>query len=210
MLNRRPQVVLFDYGSGNVHSAAKALALAGAEVVQTSDARVAAEARAVVVPGVGAYAACMEQLEAVGGAEMIRLRYALGGATLGICVGHQVMFGAGLEHGLRAPGVGVWGGEVAQLESPRLPHMGWNTLLSEPDSWWAEAVGDARVYFVHSYAALTAEGVPAGADVAWTEHQGHRFVSAVRDGSFTTTQFHPEKSGPVGIEVLRRWVAETA
>ena len=206
-----PRVAVLDYGSGNLHSATRALAAAGAEVVLTADAAVALGADGLVVPGVGAFAACMDGLDAVGGPAIIRERLASGRPVLGICVGHQVMFARGVEHGVEAAGVGVLPGVVEQLDAARLPHMGWNLVAPPDGSALFDGLAGERFYFVHSYAVrasvLPAAGLGDGVRVTWAEHDGDRFVAAVEAGVLSTTQFHPEKSGDAGARLLRNWVA---
>ena len=205
-----PRVAVLDYGSGNLHSATRALAAAGAEVVLTADAAVALGADGLVVPGVGAFAACMDGLDAVGGPAIIRERLASGRPVLGICVGHQVMFARGVEHGVEAAGVGVLPGVVEQLDAARLPHMGWNLVAPPDGSALFDGLAGERFYFVHSYAVrasvLSAAGLGDGVRVTWAEHDGDRFVAAVEAGVLSTTQFHPEKSGAAGARLLRNWV----
>jgi glutamine amidotransferase len=201
-------VAVLDYGSGNLHSVTRALAATGAEVVLTADADACLAADGLVVPGVGAFAACMAGLDAVDGPRIIRERLAAGRPVLGICVGHQVMFGAGVEHGVRADGVGVLPGVVEELDAERLPHMGWNTVAAAPDSVLFDGVAGERFYFVHSYGVRTA--LPDGVRVTWAEHDADRFVAAVEHGALCSTQFHPEKSGEAGGRLLRNWVASLA
>lgn len=199
---RRPRVVVLDYGSGNLRSAERALAAAGAEVAVHPGADQAGEAAdGLVVPGVGAFAACVRGLVAAGGDELVRRRVAAGRPVLGICVGLQVLFSAGDEHGVRTPGLGLLAGEVTRLAAPVLPHMGWNTVDPQAGSVLFRGVGAERFYFVHSYAARTAPGA-----VTWAEH-GERFVAAVEAGPLAGTQFHPEKSGAAGGVLLANWVA---
>ena len=155
MTQAAPSVVVLDYGSGNLHSATRALAQTGADVVLTADPAVAAEADGLVVPGVGAFGACMDQLRAVGGDRIVAERVAAGRPLLGICVGHQVLFGAGDEHGVTTRGCGVFPGSVALVPARRLPHMGWNEVRAPLGSVLFDGVGDQRFYFVHSYAALS-------------------------------------------------------
>ncbi|MCW3157769.1 imidazole glycerol phosphate synthase subunit HisH [Micropruina sonneratiae] len=200
------RVVVLDYGSGNLHSATRALTAAGADVTLTADPERALAADGLVVPGVGAFAACMAGLEAVGGPELIRARLDAGRPVLGICVGHQVMFELGVEHGHDAAGVGVLSGVVERLHSERLPHMGWNTVDAPDTSTLFGSVGEQRFYFVHSYAVRSAEGLPTDATVTWAEHDGDRFVAGVEIGVLSSTQFHPEKSGQAGAVLLRNWV----
>jgi len=204
-----PRVVVLDYGSGNVHSAAKALEAAGARVELTRDRSAVMAADGLVVPGVGAFAAVMEQLNAVRGGELIERRLAGGRAVLGICVGMQVLFERGIERGTDTEGLGEWPGLVDELNAPVLPHMGWNTVDAPADSVLFEGIADERFYFVHSYAARTWELDPIGAfahpKVTWARH-GDRFVAAAENGPLSATQFHPEKSGEPGIRLLGNWL----
>jgi glutamine amidotransferase len=198
-------VVVLDYGSGNLRSAERAVARAGVEVTVTADADLAREADGLVVPGVGAFAACMAGLVAVGGPAVIAERRAAGRPTLAICVGHQVLFGAGIEHGVRADGCGVWPGLVEELHAERLPHMGWNTVAAAPGSALFAGVAAERFYFVHSYGVRALTETPERR-VTWAEHGGDRFVAAVEEGPVWSTQFHPEKSGDAGARLIRNWV----
>lgn len=201
------RVVVLDYGSGNLRSAERALARTGSAVSVTSDAGEALECDGLVVPGVGAFAACMTGLLGVGGDKLIAQRVALGRPVLGICVGMQVLFRTGVEHGVVTDGCSVWPGAVEPLDSGTLPlpHMGWNTVTIAPGSvLFAGIPADTRFYFVHSYAARTWSG-PAEAAVSWTTH-GSRFAAAVEQGVVSATQFHPEKSGDAGAMVLSNWV----
>jgi len=193
-------VVVLDYGSGNIHSVTQALAAVGAEVTLSADPAVALAADGLVVPGVGAFAACLAQLRSVGGMEVIRDRIARERPVFGICVGHQVLFARGVEHGIDCPGIGVYPGTVRLLPTARLPHMGWNTLRT------GETTLPGRFYFVHSYAALEATDVPGDATAYWSAHDGQPLVAAVRYGPVVSTQFHPEKSGSAGLRWLRDWV----
>lgn len=202
-------VVVFDYGSGNVHSALKALEHAGASVSLTRDKAQALEADGLVVPGVGAFEAVMTALVEAGGDHIIDSRLAGGKAVLGICVGLQVLFEVGMEHGVTTAGLGQWPGVVDKLEAPRLPHMGWNTVEVPEGSQLFRGVENERFYFVHSYGVTQFElegGGPLAAPlITWAEH-GQRFVAAVENGPLSATQFHPEKSGPAGLTLLRNWV----
>jgi glutamine amidotransferase len=205
-----PSVVVLDYGSGNVHSAAKALELAGANVELTRDRDRVATADGLVVPGVGAFSAVMGQLNAVRGGEMIDRRLAGGRPVLGVCVGMQVLFENGVERGNETPGLGEWPGIVRELEAPILPHMGWNTVDAPPDSLLFNGIADERFYFVHSFAAQAWDLDPIPplkqAKLIWATHGG-RFLAAVENGPLSATQFHPEKSGEPGIRLLRNWLA---
>ncbi len=204
-----PSVVVLDHGSGNLRSAERALTRAGASTTVTGDAGAAMAADGLVVPGVGAFAACMAGLTEVGGPQVIDRRLAGGRPVLGICVGMQVLFDTGLEHGVRTEGCGEWPGVVEQLKAPVLPHMGWNTVRAAPGSTLFAGVEGERFYFVHSYAVRhwdlpEAEHLPS-ARVTWAEH-GEPFVAAVENGPLSATQFHPEKSGDAGAALLRNWV----
>ena len=207
----RPRVVVLDYGSGNIHSAIKALELAGADVELTSDSARVAAADGLLVPGVGAFSAVMSQLEAVRGAEKIDRRLAGGRPVLGICVGMQILFDRGVERGVETEGLGEWPGTIEPLKADVLPHMGWNTVTPPADSALFEGVADQRFYFVHSYAAqewsLEAHhGARLSPKVTWADHGGP-FVAAVENGPLWATQFHPEKSGQPGIRLLTNWLA---
>ena len=197
-------VAVLDYGSGNLHSVTRALAETGADVVLTASPEECLAADGLVVPGVGAFAACMAGLESVDGPRIIRERLAAGRPVLGICVGHQVMFAGGAEHGIETAGVGVLPGLVEQLVAGRLPHMGWNTVRTAPGSVLFAGVEAERFYFVHSYAVRAP--LPEGVRVTWAEHDADRFVAAVEHGALCATQFHPEKSGEAGARLLRNWV----
>ncbi|HKH54081.1 MAG TPA: imidazole glycerol phosphate synthase subunit HisH [Propionibacteriaceae bacterium] len=199
-------VVILDYGSGNLRSAERAVARTGVQVTVTGDPALALAADGLVVPGVGAFTACMDGLAAVGGPKVISERAAEGRPTLAICVGHQVLFSAGIEHGVRSDGCGIWPGRVEALHATRLPHMGWNTVQAADDSELFAGVEGERFFFVHSYA-VRQPGEEAGRKITWAEHDGDRFVAAVEDGSLWSTQFHPEKSGDAGARLIANWVA---
>jgi glutamine amidotransferase len=206
----KPKVVLFDYGSGNIRSAHRALERAGAEVELTADRSAAAEADGLVVPGVGAFRACVEGLRAVRGHEVIGRRLAGGRPVIGICVGMQILFEHGVEHGDDTPGLDEWPGVVERLQAPVVPHMGWNTVEVPAGSALFKGIEDERFYFVHSYGVrewtLQTHGRTRPPLVTWAEHGGDRFVAAVENGPLTATQFHPEKSGDAGAALLRNWV----
>jgi len=204
-----PTVVLLDYGSGNVHSAAKALELAGARVSLTADRSAAEAADGLVVPGVGAFQAVATQLAAVRGGAIVEKRLTGGRPVLGICVGMQVLFEHGVERGNDTPGLGEWPGVVSELDAPVLPHMGWNTVEAPEDSRLFAGIRDERFYFVHSYAAqewtLEVHDPFPKPQLTWARHGG-RFLAAVENGPLSATQFHPEKSGDAGIDLLRNWL----
>ncbi|MEO6309808.1 MAG: imidazole glycerol phosphate synthase subunit HisH [Leifsonia sp.] len=202
-------VVVLDYGTGNVHSAAKALEAAGADVILTSDHKQALAADGLVVPGVGAFSAVMKSLKDVYGDEIIDRRLAGGRPVLGICVGMQVMFEHGVERGVDTEGLGEWPGTVTQLHAPVLPHMGWNTVEAPQDSVLFRGLTDERFYFVHSYAAqewsLDVQPPFPAPTLTWADHGG-RFLAAIENGPLSATQFHPEKSGAAGIRLLSNWL----
>ena len=202
-------VVVLDYGSGNLRSVQRALERAGAVVTVTGESDAVLGADGLVVPGVGAFAACMAGLVAVDGPKMIGRRLAGGRPVLGICVGMQVLFDVGVEHGVTTPGLSEWPGTVERLEADVLPHMGWNTVVPPAESMMFEGVRDEYFYFVHSYGVLHWDLPPsdrlAAPNVTWTSY-GAPFVSAVENGTLWATQFHPEKSGDAGARVLRNWL----
>lgn len=197
-----PTVAVFDYGCGNLRSAARALEHAGAAVTVTADTAVAEAADGLVVPGVGAFAACMDGIRSFGGDAVIAARIAASAPILGICVGAQVLFEAGTEHGHRTTGLGVFGGEVTALSASRVPHMGWNTVEHDRMPLLAGLPSGERFYFVHSYAA---HDTVADAAIATCEYD-RPFVAAISRGPVAATQFHPEKSGAAGLRLLSNWV----
>ena len=210
MTGRRPRVVVLDYGSGNLRSAQRALARAGADTEVTADAGAALNADGLVVPGVGAFAACMEGLLAIRGEQVIGRRLAGSRPVLGICVGMQILFEEGVEHGVHTKGCGEWPGTVERLRATVLPHMGWNTVQAPPGSQLFAGLGaQERFYFVHSYAARALPLEPAkymtAPLITWAEH-GEPFIAAVENGPLWATQFHPEKSGDAGAALLSNWL----
>ncbi|MDI3315703.1 MAG: imidazole glycerol phosphate synthase subunit HisH [Mycobacterium sp.] len=198
-------VVILDYGSGNLRSAQRALQRVGATVEVTADAGAALAADGLVVPGVGAFQACMAGLRAIGGDRIIADRVSAGRPVLGVCVGMQILFARGVEFGIESPGCGQWPGAVTRLDAPIVPHMGWNVVTAAPGSALFKGLSaDTRFYFVHSYAAQCWEGAP-DALLSWATHHV-RFLAAVEDGPLAATQFHPEKSGDAGAVLLSNWV----
>ena len=205
-----PSVVVLDYGSGNVRSAIRALERAGADVTLTADRAAAQAADGLVVPGVGAFAACVAGIRAVRGHEVIGRRLAGGRPVLGICVGMQVLFAHGVEHGVDTDGLDEWPGVVERLRAPVVPHMGWNTVEAPAGTTLFDGVEKERFYFVHSYGVrewtLRTNDRTKAPLVTWAEHGGDRFVAAVENGPLSATQFHPEKSGDAGARLLANWV----
>ena len=205
-----PRVAVLDYGSGNLRSAVRAVERAGADVTLTSEPSVAEGADGLVVPGVGAFESCMRGLLEVGGDRIIERRLIASKPVLGICVGMQVLFAEGIEHGVRTDGCAEWPGTVERLQAPIVPHMGWNTVDVPEDSQMFAGLEDERFYFVHSYGVrdwsmTTTPPLPAP-KVTWTDYESERFVAAVEHGPLWATQFHPEKSGDAGRRLLENWI----
>lgn len=201
----RKSLVVLDYGSGNLRSAQRALERIGADVEVTADADAAAGADGLVVPGVGAYEACMAGLRSIDGERIIADRLAAGRPVLGICVGMQILFSRGVEFGVETAGCGQWPGSVVKLDAPVIPHMGWNVVAAGAGSTLFKGFdADTRFYFVHSYAAQAWEGDDA-AVLTWATHHVP-FLAAVECGALSATQFHPEKSGDAGAALLSNWV----
>lgn len=201
-------MVVLDYGSGNLRSAQRALEFVGAEVEVTADSQRALDADGLVVPGVGAFAACIAGLNGVRGQRLIDVRLSGARPVLGICVGMQILFEFGEEHGITTQGCGQWPGSVDLLKAAVLPHMGWNTVSPQPGSALFAGLESERFYFVHSYAARSWDLATFGTDtpsVTWTDYGG-RFISAVENGPLVATQFHPEKSGDAGLGLLKNWL----
>lgn len=192
-------IAILDYGSGNLRSAQRAFETSGKEVVITSDYEVALNADGLVVPGVGAFATCMQGLTAIRGDQLVRERISRKRPTLGICVGMQILFAHGVEHG-NHDGVGVWSATVEKLDAPILPHMGWNTVTVGSGSALFKGVESESFYFVHSYAVKKKV-----ATIATMSHHGEDFLAAVEDGVIAATQFHPEKSGDAGLHLIKNW-----
>ena len=218
-----PRVAVLDYGSGNLRSAVRAVERAGAEVELTADPTAAYEADGLLVPGVGAFEACMAGLRSVDGERLIERRLIANRPVMGICVGMQILFGEGIEHGVRTEGCGEWSGTVERLQAAVVPHMGWNTVQPPEGSRMFAGLEEERFYFVHSYGVRTWEpgggagpwaaeqptpgGPVAPPQVTWTGYDTDRFVSAVEHGPLWATQFHPEKSGDAGRRLLENWLA---
>ena len=203
-------VTVLDYGSGNIRSAVRALEHVGANVTLSAKSDDVLNADGLLVPGVGAFAAVMEGLKKVDALRMIGRRVAGGRPVMGICVGLQVLFDEGVEHGVSTPGMGEWPGIVERLDAEVVPHMGWNTVQPPADSLLFAGIEDERFYFVHSYGVQkwdfdVTQPAMRAPQVTWAEH-GSRFVAAVENGPLTATQFHPEKSGDAGAALLENWL----
>lgn len=195
-------IVILDYGSGNLRSAQRAFEYSGHSVVVTDDFDRALNAEGLVVPGVGAFGACMNGLQSVRGDEVVRQRRSLNRPTMGICVGMQIFFAKGIEHGDHI-GVGIWPETVKKLEAPVLPHMGWNTVSVGSNSVIFAGIEEQSFYFVHSYGVTD---ISHSESIVSTSTHGQTFIAAIEDGSFTATQFHPEKSGDAGLALIKNWV----
>lgn len=212
------RIVVLDYGSGNVRSVVRAVERVTAtadlpepaSVELTADAEAAVSADALIVPGVGAFAACMAGLRAVGAEQILADRIAAQRPILGICVGMQVLFTSGVEHGVETDGLALLPGRVTALRAPVVPHMGWNTV--EPPSGsvlFRDMPPGTRYYFVHSYAVhdKPTQGADGEPVLATTAEHGERFIAAVETPLISATQFHPEKSGTAGQALLANWLS---
>lgn len=209
--NANPSVVILDYGAGNVRSAVRALEAAGARVLLTRDKQAVLDADGLVVPGVGAFKTVVDALHQVGAVTLIERRLMGGRPVLGICVGLQVLFDRGVEHGQNTEGLGQWPGVVKKLQAPVVPHMGWSPVEPPQHTQLFKGIEDQRFYFVHSYGVQQWD-FPVGSEhmvppqVTWAHH-GVPFVAAVENGALCATQFHPEKSGEAGLTLLRNWIS---
>ncbi len=208
----RPRVVVFDYGSGNVRSAVRALERVGADVCLTASHPTALAADGLFVPGVGNFSACLAGLRGAGGPRVIDQRLAGGRPVLGICVGMQVLFDGSAEPASDPQdGLGEWPGRVERLSADVVPHMGWSQVSVGDGSRLFAGIEEERFYFVHSYAVQEWILRPRGrfaavAPVVTWAHHGGPFVAAVENGPLSATQFHPEKSGDAGAQLLENWV----
>jgi imidazole glycerol-phosphate synthase subunit HisH len=210
------KVTVVDYGSGNLLSVCRALRHCGADVTTAEDGVGVARAERLVVPGVGAMADSMQNLESRGLIEPLRVYARSGRPLLGICVGMQIMFDAGEEFGIH-PGLGLFRGRVRMIprsrdgeESRKIPHIGWNALTRAPgvNGWEGTILAglpdEPAAYFLHSFAV---EPVDDSIRLAECEYEGVRICSAVKQGPVYGCQFHPEKSGEVGLTILRNFLA---
>lgn len=204
------KVTVLDYGSGNVRSVVRALEHVGAEVTLSAEPLAVLEADGLLVPGVGAFETVMKGLKDVDALRMIGRRVAGGRAVLGICVGLQVLFEDSVEHNTRVPGMGEWPGTVERLKADVVPHMGWNTVSAPEGSVLFDGIAGERFYFVHSYGVQdwkfdVTQPAMKPPQVTWSNHGGP-FIAAVENGPLSATQFHPEKSGDAGAQLLRNWI----
>jgi glutamine amidotransferase len=195
-------IAILDYGSGNLRSAQRAFEIAAKNVVVTNDLKVCLEASALVIPGVGAFSACMKQLEDIGAVDLISERVEKTRPIFGICVGMQTLFESSNEK-VESAGIGILAGEVNKLSAPVLPHMGWNTVKVGSNSKLFSGIENESFYFVHSYAAKKV--VPDAVNT--TTNYGEDFLAAVEKDFVVSTQFHPEKSGAAGARLISNWVA---
>ena len=205
-----PNIVVLDYGSGNVRSAQRALETTGAQVSVSRDFDEALNADGLLIPGVGSFAACMKALRSVRGDQILERRLAGGRPVMGICVGMQILFDASTEHESEEDGLAQWPGKLVELDASVLPHMGWNTVQAPQESRMFAGIADERFYFVHSFAVTEWQLVPNDTftppAVTWAEY-GQKFVAAVENGPLWATQFHPEKSGDAGLALLQNWIS---
>lgn len=209
--------VIVDYGVGNLLSAQRAFAHCGADVVVSSDPDEILRAERLILPGVGAFAHCMRQLEFCGLVEPLHQFIATGRPLLGICVGMQILFEESNEFGQHC-GLGVIPGVIERIPDTdasgavhKIPHVGWNALRNPPEvneDRWSRSILEGfptggEVYFVHSYTAWPRSPSCRLADAAYG---GRRISAAVQRENIHGTQFHPEKSGPLGLRIIERFL----
>lgn len=197
-------IAIFDYGSGNLRSALRAFETTGQQVVVTSDIQTLKSAQGLVIPGVGAFSACVASLLKFKASEIIQYRVAKQLPIFGICVGMQILFSDSQEGAPadKKAGIGIWPNKVVKLSNPILPHIGWNTVSAGSNSVLFNGLDQEQFYFVHSYAVVES----AGKIASWSDYD-QKFLAAVEDGTVVATQFHPEKSGKAGLKLISNWVA---
>jgi len=203
------QVLVLDYGFGNVRSVLRALEVNQIKAKVSSDFNELLEAKGLIVPGVGAFASCMQGLNSVRAAEIIDRRLVANNPVLGICVGMQVMFENGIEFKIATKGLAQWPGTVEQLDAPVLPHMGFNSVEIENGSKMFAGIEREQFYFLHSYALKEFKFKNEGKfkkPLVHTSHYHEKFVAAIEDGPLWATQFHPEKSGQAGLKLISNWL----
>jgi len=196
-------IVLIDYGVGNLYSVAKAAAYVGGDVKISSDAADIKRADKIILPGVGAFGDCMKNLEATGLIPTIKQEISSGKPLLGICVGLQILF-AGSDESPCVDGLKIFSGRVRKIRAGNLkiPHMGWNSIKFTDLKLFAGLSGKPYFYFVHSYHAA-----PADKNIiAATTTYGEEITAAIEFENIFATQFHPEKSGDVGLHVLKNFI----
>jgi len=196
-------IAILDYGSGNLRSAERAFAAVGEEVVVTSDPQLCASADGLVIPGVGAFKACMDQLLAIKGDQIIKNYLKTGRKILGICVGMQILFTKGFEK-QESDGLAVLNGEIRLLDAQILPHIGWNSVSAGAGSKLFKGLENERFYFVHRYGLQS----PVIDGINTTSTYDNEFISAVEKENISAVQFHPEKSGQAGLNLLKNWVRD--
>ena len=194
------KVTIFDYGAGNMHSLAKALGTAGADVAMEADPRLAVQTDVLVLPGVGAFGAAAARLAP--GRDVMRLALLDGLPCLGICLGMQLLFDASDEGAASVRGLGLIHGRVTRLHARRVPQIGWNSLDRVCDPLLEQAPLP-YAYYANSYVCR-----PDDASVAraWSVHEDDRFPAVVRSGTTVGVQFHPEKSSLPGLRFLRAFL----
>lgn len=194
-------IAILDYGSGNIRSAQRAIERLGVSTEVTSEYEVALNAAGLLVPGVGAFGSCIRQLLQINGDLILKERLKLNRPTLGVCVGMQILFESSAESD--EAGLALVAGKVKKLSAKILPHIGWNEVHVEKEMNLMRGLKNQRFYFVHSYAATTAPDEFLQAK----SNYGEEFVAAIQSGSLSAVQFHPEKSGDAGMQLLKNWVS---
>jgi glutamine amidotransferase len=194
-------IAILDYGSGNIRSAQRAIERLGVSTEVTSEYEVALNAAGLLVPGVGAFGSCIRQLLQINGDLILKKRLKLNRPTLGVCVGMQILFESSAES--KEAGLALVAGKVKKLSAKILPHIGWNEVHVEKEMNLMRGLNNQRFYFVHSYAATTAPDEFLQAK----SNYGEEFVAAIQSGSLSAVQFHPEKSGDAGMQLLKNWVS---
>lgn len=202
-------VIVLDYGFGNVRSVIRALAKQQVSAKLSNSFTEALNAKGLIVPGVGAFASCMEGLNSVRAAEIVDKRLVAQRPILGICVGMQVMFETGIEFQIATEGLAQWPGIVEELVAPVLPHMGFNQIQVQNGTRMFSGIEKKQFYFLHSYAVKSLEFKEDGKikkPLVHTANYYQDFVAAVEDGPLWATQFHPEKSGAAGLQLIKNWL----
>jgi glutamine amidotransferase len=189
----------------------RAVEQSGYNVELSNDFKTCLQADGLIVPGVGAYASCMEGLNKVRADEIVDKRLVSNKSILGICVGMQVMFSEGEEHSISTPGLAQWRGAVTQLTAKILPHMGFNSVTVSAGSKMFSDIETEQFYFLHSFAAKELDFERAEPFIKPLVHKSNYyedFIAAIEDGPLWATQFHPEKSGPAGLKLIENWLKQ--